>query len=152
GPVVPRDVVRAPGVPDEQVFHLASAVDEDRLRVLREEVEGLAGLEVLHADGSGRYNHAAGWRRPGSGRGDARICVFAASNASPSIMQPDRTADLVRLMRRRILVLDGAMGTQIQACRLGEADFRGEFHDHPGDLKGDNDLLVLTRPDVVRGI
>jgi 5-methyltetrahydrofolate--homocysteine methyltransferase len=67
-------------------------------------------------------------------------------------MQADRSAELVRLLRRRILVLDGAMGTQIQACRLGEADFRGPFHDHPHDLQGDNDLLVLTRPDVVRGI
>jgi 5-methyltetrahydrofolate--homocysteine methyltransferase len=67
-------------------------------------------------------------------------------------MQPDRTAELVNLLRRRILVLDGAMGTQIQACRLSEADFRGAFHEHAQDLKGDNDLLVLTRPDVVRGI
>ena len=67
-------------------------------------------------------------------------------------MQPDRTAELVRLMRRRILVLDGAMGTMIQQCRLGEADFRGQFHDHPHELAGDNDLLVLTRPDVVRSI
>ena len=67
-------------------------------------------------------------------------------------MQPDRTALLTRLLRERILVMDGAMGTQIQACRLSESDFRGGFHDHTHDLKGDNDLLVLTRPDVVRGI
>ncbi|MFO1311213.1 MAG: homocysteine S-methyltransferase family protein [Burkholderiales bacterium] len=67
-------------------------------------------------------------------------------------MQPDRTALLTRLLRERILVMDGAMGTQIQACRLSESDFRGGFHDHGHDLKGDNDLLVLTRPDVVRGI
>jgi len=67
-------------------------------------------------------------------------------------MQPDRTAELTELLRRRILILDGAMGTQIQACRLGEADFRGTFHDHPQDLIGDNDILVLTRPDVVRRI
>jgi 5-methyltetrahydrofolate--homocysteine methyltransferase len=67
-------------------------------------------------------------------------------------MQPDRTPLLARLLRERILVMDGAMGTQIQACRLSESDFRGGFHDHAHDLKGDNDLLVLTRPDVVRGI
>ena len=54
---------------------------------------------------------------------------------------------------RRILILDGAMGTMIQRRGLGEADFRGErFADHPRDLKGDNDLLVLTRPDVIEAI
>jgi 5-methyltetrahydrofolate--homocysteine methyltransferase len=67
-------------------------------------------------------------------------------------MQPDRTALLTRLMRERILVMDGAMGTQIQQRKLSEADFRGCFHDHPHDLKGDNDLLALTQPDVVRAI
>jgi 5-methyltetrahydrofolate--homocysteine methyltransferase len=67
-------------------------------------------------------------------------------------MQPDRTAELTRLLRRRILVLDGAMGTQIQQCRLSEADFRGQFHDHDHDLRGDNDLLALTKPEVVRKI
>src|SRR5262245_14708983 len=45
------------------------------------------------------------------------------------------------------------MGTMIQARSLGEADFRGErFRDHPRDLRGDNELLVLTRPDVIRDI
>jgi 5-methyltetrahydrofolate--homocysteine methyltransferase len=57
------------------------------------------------------------------------------------------------LLAERILVLDGAMGTQIQTYKLQEADFRGDrFADHPRDLKGDNDLLALTRPDVVRAI
>jgi len=65
-------------------------------------------------------------------------------------MQPDRTALLTRLLRERILVMDGAMGTLIQQRRLSEADFRGHFHDHSHELAGDNDLLVLTRPDVVR--
>ena len=71
-------------------------------------------------------------------------------------MQPDRSAELARLMGERILVLDGAWGTMIQERRLGEPDFRGPaacgLHDHRGDLKGNNDLLVLTRPDVVRDI
>jgi 5-methyltetrahydrofolate--homocysteine methyltransferase len=57
------------------------------------------------------------------------------------------------LAKDRILVLDGAMGTMIQRHGLGEADYRGaRFASHPRDLKGDNDLLVLTKPDVVRGI
>jgi 5-methyltetrahydrofolate--homocysteine methyltransferase len=67
-------------------------------------------------------------------------------------MQPDRTALLTRLLRERILVLDGAMGTMIQQHRLSEGDFRGCFHDHTHDLKGDNDLLVLTKPELVRSI
>ena len=67
-------------------------------------------------------------------------------------MQPDRTALLTRLMRERILVMDGAMGTMIQQRKLSEADFRGCFHDHAHELNGDNDLLVLTQPEVVRAI
>ena len=56
-------------------------------------------------------------------------------------------------LRERILILDGAMGTMIQRRGLDEADFRGtRFADHPRDLKGDNDLLVLTRPDVIEDI
>ena len=54
---------------------------------------------------------------------------------------------------RRILVLDGAMGTMIQRCGLTEEDFRGEeFRDHPVKLQGNNDMLVLTRPDVIASI
>ena len=57
------------------------------------------------------------------------------------------------LMGERILVLDGAMGTMIQQHELTEADFRGtRFADHSHDLRGDNDLLVLTQPDIVRDI
>jgi 5-methyltetrahydrofolate--homocysteine methyltransferase len=85
---------------------------------------------------------------------------------------PARTARLLQALGERILVLDGAMGTMIQRHALGEADYRGERfaagfdglrfsegHAHgPGcgceghDLKGNNDLLTLTRPDVIRGI
>jgi len=57
------------------------------------------------------------------------------------------------LLAKRILVLDGAMGTMIQRHRLTDADFRGDrFRAHPRELKGDNDLLVLTRPDVISQI
>ena len=68
------------------------------------------------------------------------------------MMQQDHTAELTRLLRERILVLDGAMGTMIQECRLSEHDFRGRFHDHPHDLAGDNDILSLTQPSTVRSI
>jgi 5-methyltetrahydrofolate--homocysteine methyltransferase len=65
-------------------------------------------------------------------------------------MKSDVRATLDRLLDSRILVLDGAMGTMVQRCRLTEADFRGErFRAHARDLKGNNDVLVLTRPDVI---
>ena len=65
----------------------------------------------------------------------------------------DTDARLRTLLAERILLLDGAMGTMIQRHQLGEADYRGaRFRDHGHDLKGDNDVLVLTRPDVIRGI
>lgn len=57
------------------------------------------------------------------------------------------------ILQQRIAVLDGAMGTMIQRYKLSEADFRGtRFADHAKDLKGNNDLLQLTRPDVIREI
>ena len=59
-------------------------------------------------------------------------------------------AEFVRLLASRILVLDGAMGTMIQRYKLSEQDFRGErFADHPSDVKGDNELLSLVRPDII---
>lgn len=57
------------------------------------------------------------------------------------------------LLKHRVLVLDGAMGTMIQQYELDEPDFRGErFKNHPSSLKGNNDLLSLTRPDIIRAI
>jgi 5-methyltetrahydrofolate--homocysteine methyltransferase len=65
----------------------------------------------------------------------------------------DTRSTLDRLLRERILILDGAMGTMVQRHQLTEADFRGtRFANHPHDLKGNNDILVLTRPDVIAGI
>jgi 5-methyltetrahydrofolate--homocysteine methyltransferase len=56
-------------------------------------------------------------------------------------------------LRERIAIIDGAMGTMIQAQRLAEADYRGErFRDHPRDLKGNNDLLALTQPALIESI
>jgi 5-methyltetrahydrofolate--homocysteine methyltransferase len=56
-------------------------------------------------------------------------------------------------LQERILIIDGAMGTMIQRHKLTEADYRGErFKDWPHDLKGNNDLLVITQPDIVKGI
>ena len=63
------------------------------------------------------------------------------------------TPELESILRKRILILDGAMGTMIQRYKLGEEDYRGErFADWPKDLKGNNDLLVLSQPGIIRGI
>ncbi len=60
---------------------------------------------------------------------------------------------LEKALKERILVLDGAMGTMIQTYKLDEADYRGErFADYPSDLKGNNDLLVLTQPKIIGDI
>jgi 5-methyltetrahydrofolate--homocysteine methyltransferase len=64
-----------------------------------------------------------------------------------------RAAALPQILKERIVVLDGAMGTMIQRHRLSEEDYRGErFKDHAKSLKGNNDLLQLTRPDVIAAI
>ncbi len=61
--------------------------------------------------------------------------------------------DLRKQLQKRIHILDGAMGTMIQRAKPQEADFRGErFKDWPSDLKGNNDLLVITRPDLIEDI
>jgi len=65
----------------------------------------------------------------------------------------DRITVLRAAARSRILILDGAAGSMIQQHKLSEADFRGErFKDHPSPLQGDNDLLCVTRPDVIAGL
>jgi 5-methyltetrahydrofolate--homocysteine methyltransferase len=61
--------------------------------------------------------------------------------------------NFTKLLNERILFLDGAMGTMIQRHKLEEADYRGErFTDWPSDLKGNNDLLSLTQPQIIRDI
>src|SRR5205809_589097 len=74
----------------------------------------------------------------------------------PTMKTTDKTALLTKLLRERILILDGAMGTMIQGRALSEPDYRGPaacgLQGHAHDLKGDNDLLALTNPDVIRAI
>jgi 5-methyltetrahydrofolate--homocysteine methyltransferase len=71
--------------------------------------------------------------------------------------RPANGADVIKALReaasKRILVLDGAMGTELQRSRFSEEDFRGErFKDWKQDVKGNNDLLILTQPDAVRNV
>jgi 5-methyltetrahydrofolate--homocysteine methyltransferase len=74
---------------------------------------------------------------------------------SNGMSQPyTRGQALPELLKQRILILDGAMGTMIQQHKLTEADYRGlpsngRFADHPGDIKGNNELLVLTQPQII---
>ncbi len=72
---------------------------------------------------------------------------------TPTAARTERLAQLAPLLDRRILVLDGAMGTMIQRLGLTEEGFRGErFAQFPHDLKGNNDLLCLTQPELIREI
>jgi len=77
-------------------------------------------------------------------------------NPKPASSTPasyTRGAGLPALLAQRIVIIDGAMGTMIQRYKLGEADYRGErFKAHAKDLKGNNEMLQLTRPDVLREI
>ncbi|HCV26194.1 MAG TPA: methionine synthase [Candidatus Latescibacteria bacterium] len=68
-------------------------------------------------------------------------------------LRPSRALELESLLQSRILILDGAMGTMIQGFRLSEEDFRGDrYADHPQALQGFNDLLCITKPEVVESI
>ncbi|WP_375481313.1 methionine synthase [uncultured Jatrophihabitans sp.] len=68
-------------------------------------------------------------------------------------LRPDATDELTSALQTRLLVIDGAMGTMVQRHKLEEEHYRGErFADWPSDVKGNNDLLVLTQPDIIRGI
>jgi len=85
------------------------------------------------------------------------ICVqFPELNFHPmsaAIPESSSFAALRELFAKRIAVLDGAMGSMVQTYNLSEADFRGErFKDYPHDLKGNNDLLCITKPSVIEEI
>jgi 5-methyltetrahydrofolate--homocysteine methyltransferase len=78
------------------------------------------------------------------------MTVAESPTTSPAC---DAERQLRDALEQRILVIDGAMGTMIQAHKLEESDFRGErFADHGSDLKGANDLLSITRPDIIQSI
>ena len=65
-------------------------------------------------------------------------------------LRPDATTELREVLTERVLIMDGAMGTMIQQQGLSEAEFRGErFADWGSDLQGNNDLLVLTQPELI---
>ena len=72
---------------------------------------------------------------------------------SHAALRPDATAVLQEALRERVLVMDGGMGTMLQQHGLSEAEFRGErFADREGDVRGNNDLLSLTQPAIVKDL
>lgn len=102
--------------------------------------KGLAKLVVALAKGKKQYDKRESLKEKDDKRDMAR-------------MFKDNMSKLGSLVRERILILDGAMGTMIQQYNLTEEDFRGErFSQIPGQMKGNNDLLCLTRPDVIQDI
>src|SRR5215468_266672 len=79
--------------------------------------------------------------------------IHTGASRMTAIVPSPVEAELRRCADERILVLDGAMGTEIQALKLGEAGYRGERFKHwPNDLRGNNDILTLSQPDEVRRI
>jgi len=96
-------------------------------------------------------------RRRGEGAGAARASSASAPHPNPSPPRGEglkaRARLLAEVARERILLLDGAMGTEIQKRKFDEAAFRGaRFRDHARDLRGNNDLLNLTQPGAIRAI
>src|SRR5690606_20353518 len=82
-----------------------------------------------------------------------RKVPFAMTAPSESLVRPDATEQLRELLGQRIMVIDGAMGTMIQRHSPSEADYRGaRFAEWPQDIKGNSDVLVLSQPDMIRGI
>lgn len=80
------------------------------------------------------------------------LCVLFFSNLESHVSYLNNMS-IREELKKRILVIDGAMGTMIQRYQLTEEDFRGErFKDHPCDVRGNNDLLNITRPDVIKAI
>ena len=83
-------------------------------------------------------------------RGITFVKINLNQSINTNFLFKDIFAELDATLKKRIMILDGAMGTMIQRYRLSEEDYRGEeFKSHHKNLKGDNDLLCLTKPDVI---
>ncbi len=116
------------------------------------------GLEVhgSEAHGTGACAHGPSSLRPDAPKEDAAARAAAVPFGVSPVDETERRERVKRLkglLDERIVFLDGAMGTMIQQHKLDEKDFRGDrFRSHGKDLKGNNDILVLTKPDVIGGI
>ena len=153
---------------DPEVGHLvATSIAVEQIRRLA--AEGIVDFHfytlnrrqltaaICRSLGLGTHPVAAGTADPAEATATApapeRIVVTTAPATTPATTPEDRAARAATLrqaMSERILVIDGAMGTMLQGRNLHEADFRGQrFADHPVDLKGNFDILALTRPDIL---
>src|SRR5690606_2192683 len=143
-----------------------SAGARRRMRISRPS-SSIARTRKLRVSGGGWVigatagrRHAVAGARPLYRKTDDRVRRMGDSNQEPLTDMPapiapisDAERYLREAMQKRIVILDGAMGTMIQQFKLAETDFRGErFADHPTDLRGDNELLPITRPEVSRSI
>lgn len=148
------DNIGGDGVHIEMDFHNEAEV-EKAMRIV-EEYQG----NSRQADVAPPVNRTNDEGQTTDDEAVSRIIDKAESEFARMTRRPDGAHDSAQTRhdireaaRRRILILDGAMGTMIQARRLKEADFRGErFAAHPVNVAGCNDLLCLTRPDVIQDI
>jgi len=99
---------------------------------------------------------ASAWPRRRAARQPRAVCLYHAGMVTIHPLAPKpytRAVQLPALLQSRIVILDGAMGTMIQRFKLTEAQYRGErFKDWPRDVKGNNELLSLTQPQIIRDI
>ncbi|XP_069787080.1 methionine synthase isoform X2 [Narcine bancroftii] len=101
---------------------------------------GAGGARALGCDGRRRW-----WKAHGG-----HMAPTLATGSVGAEVRNCAQEELKKLLKKRIMVLDGGMGTMIQRCKLDEDDYRGEeFKDHPQPLKGNNDLLSITQSDVI---
>ena len=148
------DNIGGDGVHLEMDFHNEDEV-EKALRIV-EEYQSAPKPEAANDDKTIRINKA----QDDDDRAVNAIIDKVEKEFNESLTKADNTAaepEKIRALkaeaRRRMIVIDGAMGTMIQNCRLTEDDFRGEkFAQHPVDVKGCNDLLCLTHPDIITDI
>ena len=126
--------------------------DDDELKRLLED----AGLTAVQVTDRRPPPARSVYRVDCERREDAPRRSKRATTTSPHDVKhlaPSSQRRIDRALAKRILILDGAMGTMIQRHKLTEEDFRGErFKDHSKDLRGNNDLLILTRPDIISEI
>jgi 5-methyltetrahydrofolate--homocysteine methyltransferase len=130
GVFVPGDVDGTGGTADIHGLDFHADVDQQTFGVGLHKGPGFAGGQVSH-----------------------KGAIVAVSYNRGMTSNYTRAQGLEDLLRQRILVLDGAMGTMIQRFKLSEAQYRGErFADFHKDVQGNNELLSLTRPDIIRDI
>jgi hypothetical protein len=103
-----------------------------------------------------RWLRTVSFLYPQPGQSDLRGLPYSRNSAQGFVMTSHRNARIAWMKQeaqKRLLLLDGSWGVMIQGFKLGEEDFRGtRFGNHPSELKGNNDLLTLTKPEIIQNI